>query len=123
LGFAPVRGAGGRFVCRADKGKPFAAGLKATDAAAAARACAACRDARDMADTAHGRAATLQRAEACVGAIEAVNRALADLNRYRAKRAEAGRPALHDGDRVAQLLVRTVEIATERLTAIAGAPA
>ena len=34
--FAPAKGAGGRFIRRADKGKPFAAGLKATDPAAAA---------------------------------------------------------------------------------------
>ena len=31
--FAPAKGAGGRFVRRADKGKPFAVGLKATDRA------------------------------------------------------------------------------------------
>jgi hypothetical protein len=37
---APVKGAGGRFIRRADKGKPFAAGLKATDPAAAALAAA-----------------------------------------------------------------------------------
>ena len=38
---------------------------------------------------------------------------MADLNRYCAARAKAGQPGLRDDDRVAQLLVRTVEIATE----------
>jgi hypothetical protein len=38
----PVRGAGGRFVARADKDKPFAEGLQATDPAGAARATSAC---------------------------------------------------------------------------------
>ena len=38
--FAPVKGAGGRFIARADKDKPFARGLKATDPAGRARALA-----------------------------------------------------------------------------------
>ena len=41
-GFAPVKGAGGRFVRREDIGKPFAAGMKALDPAGHARADAAC---------------------------------------------------------------------------------
>jgi hypothetical protein len=36
--FAPVKGAGGRFVRREDAGKPFAQGIKATDPAARAAA-------------------------------------------------------------------------------------
>ena len=40
--FAPAKGAGGRFIRRGDKGKPFATGLKATDPAAARRAAAQC---------------------------------------------------------------------------------
>lgn len=39
---APGKGAGGRFIRREDKGKPFARGLKATDPAGAVRADAAC---------------------------------------------------------------------------------
>jgi len=38
---------------------------------------------------------------------------MADLNRYRAARAKAGQPALRDDDRVAQLLVRMVEIISD----------
>ena len=40
--FVPVRGAAGRFIRRADQGKPFATGLHAADPQAAARAAAAC---------------------------------------------------------------------------------
>jgi hypothetical protein len=36
--FTPAKGAGGRFIRRDDKDKPFAVGLKATDAPGAARA-------------------------------------------------------------------------------------
>jgi hypothetical protein len=39
---------------------------------------------------------------------------LAELNRHRAARAKAGQPGLRYDDRVAQALVRAVEIATER---------
>ena len=47
--FAPVRGAGARFVARADRGKPFARGLKATDRAAERRAAALCAGAETLA--------------------------------------------------------------------------
>ena len=112
--FVPVRGAGGRFIRRADKGKPFATGLKATDPAAAARAAAACRREQVQSLAAQLRAAAEQREEARLRAIETVNQVLAELNRYRAARAKAGQPGLRDDDRVAQALVRAVEIATER---------
>jgi predicted transcriptional regulator len=48
-GVAPVKGAGGRFIRRADKGKAFAAGLKAADPRAAAQAGAACGEAERLA--------------------------------------------------------------------------
>jgi len=110
-----VRGAGGRFIRRADKGKPFATGLKATDPVAAALAAAACRREAVLARAAELRAAAEQREEAQIRAIETMSRAWADLNRYRAARAKAGQPGLRDDDRVAQLLVRVAEIATGRL--------
>jgi predicted XRE-type DNA-binding protein len=53
------------------------------------------------------------RSAARLRANELVNRTLADLNHYRASCAKARQPALRDDDRVAQLLVRSVEIATE----------
>ncbi len=113
--FVPVRGAGGRFIRRADKGKPFAVGLKATDPAAAALAAAACRRAAVASRAAQLRAEADRRDEARLRALETMNRAWADLNRYRAARAKAGQPGLRDDDRVAQLLVRVAEIATARL--------
>lgn len=111
--FVPVRGAGSRFIRRADKDKPVATGLKATDPEGAARAAAACRRAAWLARRAQLRAEADQREEARLRALETVNRALADFNRHRAARAKAGQPALRDDDRVAQLLVRMVEITTE----------
>jgi hypothetical protein len=47
--FAATKGAGGRFIRRADKGKPYAAGLRATDPAGAARAAAVCAEADALA--------------------------------------------------------------------------
>jgi hypothetical protein len=112
--FAPVKGAGGRFIRRADKGKPFAAGLKATDAAAAAAADAACRREALTSRAAQRRAEAERLVEARLRAHATVNQALADLNGHRAACAKAGQPRLRDDDRVAQLLVRVVDIATER---------
>ena len=60
------------------------------------------------------RAEAEQRDEARLRALETLNQALAELNRHRAARAKAGQPGLRDDDRVAQALVRAVEIATER---------
>jgi hypothetical protein len=111
---APVKGAGGRFIRRADQGQPFAAGLQATDPAAAALAAAACRREAVQSLAAQLRAAAEQRDEACLRANETLNQVLGELNRYRAARAKAGQPGLRDGDRAAQALVRAVEIATER---------
>ena len=119
--FAPLKGAGGRFVRRADAGKPHAVGLHATDPAGAARANAACRRAAALARKAQARAAVERREAAQLRALEAMNRTLADLNRYRASCAKAGQPGLRDDDRVAHLLMRTVEIATENWVRMLGA--
>jgi hypothetical protein len=113
--FVPVRGAGGRFIRRDDKGKPVATGLKATDPAAAALAAAACRREAARSRAAQLRAAAEKCDEARLRALETMNRTLAELNRYRAARAKVGQPKLRDDDRVAHLLVRSVEIATENL--------
>ena len=88
--------------------------MKATGPAAAAAAAAACRRAAALARRAQLKAEAERRDEASLRALETVNRAMADLNRYCAARAKAGQPALRDDDRVAQLLVRMVEITTER---------
>ena len=74
-GFAPVKGAGGRFVRREDIGKPFAAGMKALDPAGHARADAACS---------HAAAARAPRRGRCAG------RALGRRERPRHPRRGAG---------------------------------
>lgn len=85
--FAPVKGAGGRFVRRDDKGLAFAQGLKATDPAGAARASAACLEADRLARQAQGRAefdvkAGL-RAEASIKAMNDICRSLGQLHAHR----------------------------------------
>jgi len=110
-----LRRAAGRFIRRADKGKPFAIGLKAADPHAAAGAGVACGRAAALARVAQAKAALAQREEATICAIDTVDKAFAELNRYRAARAKAGQPGLRDDDRVAQLLVRMAEIAAARL--------
>lgn len=62
--FAPVQGAGGRFIVRADKDGPVAAGVKATDPAGAARAGQACAQAETIAAQAQADAAWEQWGEA-----------------------------------------------------------
>ena len=65
-GFAPVKGAGARFIRRADKGQPVATGLKATDPAGAARAVESCGAAASLSREAQRRGrggATVRRAQ------------------------------------------------------------
>ena len=93
---------------------PAFAGTSGRGPAAAARAAAACRREAVQSLAAQLRAAAEQREEARLRANETVNQVLAELNRYRAARAKAGQPGSRDDDRVAQALVRAVEIATER---------
>jgi hypothetical protein len=120
----PVRGAGGRFIRREDKDKPFAHGLKATDAEARARAVAACRQAELLARAAQAQALTAQRFDARLRAIAEVNRACAELAQYRHTRARQARdeqacdrPA-PDGDLVERALSRALELATQRWEAL-----
>src|SRR5258707_15804433 len=77
--FAPVQGAGGRFIAREDKGKPFAQGLKATDAAGRKRAQAACRQAEALSREAQVEAERQQRAQACIRAMQSICDASAQL--------------------------------------------
>jgi hypothetical protein len=46
--FAPAKGAGGRFIRREDKGKPFASGISALDPAGAERAASRCEHAEKL---------------------------------------------------------------------------
>jgi len=108
---APVKGAGGRFIRRADRGQPFARGLKATDPAGATRAGAACDEAAGLARAAAGKARTQALRQARVRAIDAANGALHAFNSYAAERREAGARC---DDRLARLLWRAVDVALQR---------
>ncbi len=80
--FAPVKGAGARFIRRADKGKRVARGLKATDPAAAARAAADCAQADALARTAQQEARTDYYHKQRQRAWAQINRTLAEINDY-----------------------------------------
>jgi AcrR family transcriptional regulator len=90
-GFAPAKGAGGRFIRREDKGQPFAAGLKALDAAGERRAAAACASAQRLARIAEAEAHVQRWGEAMPRAIRAVVQARDDLAAHDA--AQKGRQA------------------------------
>ena len=80
--FAPVKGAGARFIRRADKGKRVARGLKATDPAAAARAAADCAQADALARTAQQEARTDYYHKQRQRAWRQINRMLGKINDY-----------------------------------------
>ena len=89
-GFAPVTGAGGRFIRRAEKGQPYAAGLKATDAPGHARGLAQCRAAEPLARAAQAEAEEEQRLAAHLAAMKDDIAALAALKRHADERSRAG---------------------------------
>ena len=72
--FAPAKGAGGRFIRRADKGKPFATGLKATDPSGRVRALADCDAAARRARAAQAEAAQAAQHERVLRALALVTR-------------------------------------------------
>ena len=115
--FAPVKGAGGRFVSRADKGKPFARGLKATDPQGARRAGAACKQAEALWCAAQAEAEAAARAEERLRAIDAVNRALGELNAYRALRAKERRTRASD-DQIERVYMLIAQRATDHWQAL-----
>jgi hypothetical protein len=84
---SPVKGAGGRFICRDDREMPVAAGLKATDPAAAMRAAARCGGVARLSARAQAQARAeadeAQRFERQIRANHAVGIALKNLREYR----------------------------------------
>jgi predicted transcriptional regulator len=84
--FAPAKGAGGRFIRRADKVKPFAVGLKATDPAAARRAAAQCAEAERRAQEAQLEALRSQLADERVRALTMMSRVAKQLVDFREER-------------------------------------
>jgi hypothetical protein len=120
-GFAPVRGAGGRFIRREDTTKPVAQGLKATDPVGRTRAEAACLKAEGLARVAQAQAEAYKRYEAQLHALDWTSRACADLRRFRNDRAKdrirKRRPSPLQ-DRIEGILICLVEIAVRRLETI-----
>jgi hypothetical protein len=117
--FAAVKGAGGRFIRRDDKGKPYRQGLKATDRHGERRAAARCRQVAALARAARAEAEAQRRFAQRLRAIEATNRALEELNAYRQRRAKErrGRRAAHDG-RVERAYMLSVQVAAARWWAL-----
>jgi len=89
--FAPAKGAGGRFIARADLGLPVAVGLKATDPAGRSRAGELCGEAAALADEAEKRAKERLRWAKRELVHAAVIRAVGDLNRYLDQSRKQGR--------------------------------
>ena len=93
--FGPVKGAGGRFVARAHKGRPFATGLKALDPAGRARALRASDKAAFLARTAQAEAEAELATDALCRAFDMMRAATRQLTDYAAERQAQGaaRPA------------------------------
>jgi hypothetical protein len=112
--FAPAKGAGGRFVRRDDKAKPVATGLKALGPAGRARALADCAAAEPLSRAAQTRAHEEMRLEERLRAMAEVNRAAAELKRYRGRCAEdraAQRPPAPNDARLERALELAVRAA------------
>jgi predicted transcriptional regulator len=111
-GLAPVKGAGGRFIRRAEAGQPVATGLKAADPRAAAQAGAVCGEAAALAHAAEEKAKMAQLEEARFRAMEATADALHEYNRYLEERDRRGQARRYD--RAEQALFRVVDLALQR---------
>ena len=98
---APAKGAGGRFIRREDIGKPFATGLKATDAAGRERALDAYASAARLGRLAQARAEAEARHATHLRAIAATTQAVADLNAFRRRFAGVLDKAKRDARRAA----------------------
>jgi hypothetical protein len=119
LDLSPVKGAGGRFICREDQDKPISVGLQATDPAAAKHAVASCGGAAHLAALAQSEAEALQLFERQILANEATNIALKNLREYREERARKGRSAKGDG--VEPILMQIVDISLMQWEALLAA--
>ena len=89
--FAPVKGAGGRFIRRDARGEPLATGLHASDQAQAARASAACAQADALAQEAQREADANRRARERDKAFRNVIRTLDQINNYHAECKKKGK--------------------------------
>jgi len=114
--FAPVKGAGARFIRREDSDKPVATGLKATDPASARLAAARCGGATHLSALALAQAEEAQLFERQIRAHETVNIALKNLHEHREERIRKGRSAA--GDRIEPMLMQIVAVSLQQWTAL-----
>lgn len=112
--FAPVKGAGGRFIPRAEADKPHPVGLKASDPAGAARAAAACVRAGELAAAAVCNAGQARRGEACIDAVGKVGAALSQLRKRECELAAQDRGRLAGGDAVSHAMQVALLLALAR---------
>jgi hypothetical protein len=116
-GHEPVKGAGGRFIARADKDKPVPTGLKATDPPGHTRAVVACATAARLSDAAQAKALADKRRAQCEVAHASLNLMMAEYNAFRkncaGRRARKLRPLPLEG-RLEETHVRLVEKALAR---------
>lgn len=95
--YPQVRGAGGRFIPRADADKPVVHGLKALDPEARAQAAAACAAASARHAKAKAKADSAQVWEARRRAIDSVTAAMAAYSRWRKAHARRAAKFFHEG--------------------------
>ena len=113
--FAPAKGAGGRFIRRADKGKPFVRGLKATDPDGAARAVDRCGEAAVLSRQAQREAEAERRCDALNRAIELNNSAFKNLCEFHRRRDKEPTPV---DDRLEDILMRIVTMSQAQCEAL-----
>jgi hypothetical protein len=77
--FAPVKGSGGRFIKREEKGKPFASGILALDPAGAERAMVRCERAQKLSAKAQRQAQAAARCRAALAQAEKERRTQARI--------------------------------------------
>jgi hypothetical protein len=95
--YPQVRGAGGRFIPRADADKPVVHGLKALDPEARAQAALACAAASARHARAKAKVDATQVWEARRRAIDSVTKAMAAYSRWRQGRARRAAKFFHEG--------------------------
>ena len=110
---APVRGAGARFINRANRGKSVRRGLKATDPGGAKRAAAGCRAAEGVSSIAQAQAAQTRLLELRADAAHQVRLCVDQLRLHHAARDKKAAPS-----RAQLLSERALTLAVE--TALAG---
>lgn len=120
-GHEGVKGAGGRFIARAEAERDVAHGLKALDPDGAARAAIACAAAELRHSKAASKARSAQAWDARCRALDAVSSAMEVYNRFRITRSSARSPAERAHDETMEaLFVQQIETAVRALSGLKG---